>query len=66
MLTIKELYNFRHEKGVADDMINLLFSYDHDYDGDFSRNKDNIIKIFGDDEVTGIDIYRSDLTERPD
>lgn len=66
MLTIKELYDFLHEKGLADDDIDLLFPYYDDFDGSFCSNRDNILKTFGDCEVTGIDIYRKSLTERPD
>lgn len=64
MLTIRELYNFLHEKGVADSDIDLLFSVHENFDGDFCRNKDNILKTFGDEEVYGIDIYRKDLIVR--
>ena len=65
-LTVKELYDFLYEKGLADNAIDLMTPFCDDFDGSFSNNKDNILKTFGDCEVTGIDIYNKSLTERPD
>jgi hypothetical protein len=59
MLTIKELYDFLHEKGVADDEIDLVFSYDENpCSGNFELDKEEILKTWGDCEVEGIDIFR--------
>ena len=61
MLTVKELYDFLHEKGIKDVEIDLVFRYaDETRSYDFKHDKEQIQKTWNDCEIEGIDIYCKD------
>jgi len=61
MLTVRELYDFLHEKGVEDNNIDIIYR-----DGDntrwvgYNHDKEEALKIHGDREVFGVDIFEKD------
>lgn len=63
MLTIKELYNFLHEKGIDDNCIDFLH---HASDSEYAHwvaydyDKAELLEKHGDCEVYDIDIYVKD------
>lgn len=63
MLTVRELYDFLHEHGIDDYEIDILYrdpkTEDVHWVG-YNADKAEVVKIHGNCEVSGVDIYEKD------